>query len=187
MAAEATADDAELERLLAACARRDSRALRALYDRTAPHLLACLMRILRQRALAEDVLQEVFVNIWQRATQYEPQRGRPRAWLFSIARHRAIDALRRERPDGELGVDIVERLPDPSADDATESITGSRVTAALTRCLDLLNVDQRRGIQLAFVDGLSHAEIATMTGEPLGTIKSWIRRGLLSLRQCLER
>jgi RNA polymerase sigma-70 factor, ECF subfamily len=187
MTASVTPDDAELERLLAACARRDSRALRVLYDQTAPHLLASLMRILRQRALAEDVLQEVFVNIWQRATQYEPQRGRPRAWLFSIARHRAIDVLRREKPDTELGADLVERIADPSADDATESITGSRVSAALTRCLDLLNGDQRRGIQLAFVDGLSHAEIATVTGEPLGTIKSWIRRGLLSLRQCLER
>jgi RNA polymerase sigma-70 factor, ECF subfamily len=187
MAATEIADDSDLERLLAACARRDSRALRALYDQTAPHLLACLMRILRRRALAEDVLQEVFVSIWQRATQYEPERGRPRAWLFSIARHRAIDVLRREKPEAALGEDLAERIPDPSGDDVTDSITGSRVTAALARCLGLLNGDQRRGIQLAFVDGLSHAEIATMTGEPLGTIKSWIRRGLLSLRQCMER
>lgn len=179
-------DEAELERLIAACARRDAQALRNLYDLTAPYLLASMMRILRRRALAEETLQEVFVNVWQRAAQYESHRGRARAWLFAIARHRAIDALRRERSDA--GIDAaVENVADPASGETTEWLAGGHVTAALARCLEMLSVDQRRGIRLAFIDGLSHPQIATITGEPLGTIKSWIRRGLLSLRQCLER
>lgn len=181
-----TADEAELERLIAACARRDARALRQLYDLTAAHLLACVLRILRRRALAEETLQDVFVSVWQRAAQYEPRRGRPRAWLFSIARNRAIDALRRERINDDVDVHA-ESLPDPASDVAAESMMSGRLAAGLARCLELLTADQRRGIQLAFIDGLSHAEIANVTGEALGTVKSWIRRGLLSLRQCLER
>lgn len=185
-ARQPAADEAELERLIAACARRDSAALRRLYDLTAAQLLACVLRILRRRALAEETLQEVFVSIWQRAAQYEAHRGRPRAWLFSIARNRAIDTLRRERSETDRAAHA-EDLPDPVTGDAQESLMSGRLVAGLVRCLDLLTGDQRRGIELAFIDGLSHAQIATVTGEPLGTVKSWIRRGLLSLRECLER
>src|ERR1044071_9358868 len=92
-------DDSELTGLIAACAARDSHALRQLYDRTAPQLLACMVRILKRRALAEEALQDVFVSIWQRASQFESRRGRPRAWLMSIARYRAIDVLRSERTE----------------------------------------------------------------------------------------
>src|SRR5882672_6341263 len=91
------ADDVELTRLIAACAARNAQALRQLYDRTAPQLLACMVRILKRRALAEEALQDVFVSIWQRAGQFESARGRPMAWMMSIARYRAIDLLRHER------------------------------------------------------------------------------------------
>src|SRR5262245_6881139 len=96
---EGDPDDAELTQLIAACAARNAQALRQLYDRTAPQLLACMVRILKRKALAEEALQDVFVSIWQRAGQFESRRGRPRAWLMSIARYCAIDVIRSEREE----------------------------------------------------------------------------------------
>src|SRR3569832_857760 len=93
------ADEHEHTRQIAACAARNAQALRQLYDRTAPQLLACMVRILKRKALAEEALQDGFVSIWQRAGQFEARRGRPRAWLMSIARYRAIDVLRAERAE----------------------------------------------------------------------------------------
>ncbi len=183
---DSDADDADLARLIAACAARDAQALRQLYDRTAPQLLACMVRILKRRALAEEALQDVFVSIWQRASQFESRRGRPRAWLMSIARYRAIDVLRAERADLYREAEI-EQLPQLITEGGTDWAGAGRSAAALARCFDLLSAEQRRGIELAFVEGASHADIARVTRQPLGTVKSWIRRGLTSLRQCLER
>jgi RNA polymerase sigma factor (sigma-70 family) len=177
--------DTELEQLIAACAAKDSRALRRLYDLTSPQLLACMVRILKRRALAEEALQDVFVSIWQRASQYETRRGRARAWLVSIARHRAIDVLRQERAELYRETEIDE-LPQLVVEGGTDWSTAGRSSAALQRCFELLSIDQRRGIELAYVDGYSHSDIARAIGQPLGTVKSWIRRGLASLRQCLE-
>ena len=178
--------DTELETLIAACARRDAQALRQLYDLTSSQLLACMIRILKRRALAEEALQDVFVSVWQRAAQYESKRGRPWTWLVSIARHRAIDVVRSER--AELFREaVIEELPQLVSLDEPTAAGSERTAAAVTRCLARLTTEQRRGIELAFIDGYSHAEIARVTGQPLGTIKSWIRRGLLSLRDCLQR
>jgi RNA polymerase sigma-70 factor (ECF subfamily) len=183
---EAEADDVELTQLIAACAARNAQALRQLYDRTAPQLLACMVRILKRKALAEEALQDVFVSIWQRAGQFEARRGRPRAWLMSIARYRAIDVLRAERAELYREAEI-EQLPQLVTEGASDWSGAGRSAAALARCFEMLSADQRRGIELAFVDGASHADIARVTHQPLGTVKSWIRRGLASLRQCLER
>jgi len=183
---EAEADDVELTQLIAACAARNAQALRQLYDRTAPQLLACMVRILKRKALAEEALQDVFVSIWQRAGQFEARRGRPRAWLMSIARYRAIDVLRAERAELYREAEI-EQLPQLVTEGASDWSGAGRSAAALSRCFEMLSADQRRGIELAFVDGASHADIARATHQPLGTVKSWIRRGLASLRQCLER
>ena len=178
-------DDLELTRLIAACAARNAQALRQLYDKTAPQLLACMVRILKRRALAEEALQDVFVSIWQRASQFESRRGRPRAWLMSIARYRAIDVLRSERADLYREAEI-EQLPQLVTEGGTDWAGAGRSAAALARCFDVLSPDQRRGIELAFVEGASHADIARVTQQPLGTVKSWIRRGLLGLQKCLE-
>jgi RNA polymerase sigma-70 factor, ECF subfamily len=183
---EAEADDVELTQLIAACAARNAQALRQLYDRTAPQLLACMVRILKRKALAEEALQDVFVSIWQRAGQFEARRGRPRAWLMSIARYRAIDVLRAERAELYREAEI-EQLPQLVTEGASDWSGAGRSAVALARCFEMLSADQRRGIELAFVDGASHADIARATHQPLGTVKSWIRRGLASLRQCLER
>ena len=181
----ANAEDEKLARLIAACAARDRNALRQLYDLMASRMLASMMRILRRRALAEEALQDVFVSIWQRAAQFEGTRGPARVWLLAIARHRAVDVLRSERMELYREADL-ESLPQATVEAAGDWSSAGRSAAALERCFQELSGDQRRGIELAFVNGYSHADIARVTGEPLGTIKSWIRRGLASLRTCLE-
>lgn len=176
--------DAELERLIAACAQRDSTALRGLYTLTSPKLFGCMVRILKRRALAEEALQDVFVGIWQRAAQYDASRGRPWAWLISIARYRAIDVLRNERVELYREAEI-EELPELAMTPESGGAGSRRTAEALARCLGLLSAEQRRGIELAFINGRSHAQIAQTIGQPLGTVKSWIRRGLKSLRDCM--
>ena len=184
--AGASNKEEELARLIEACAARDRHALRQIYDLMASQMLASMMRILRRRALAEEALQEVFVSIWQRAAQFQGTRGPARIWLLAIARHRAIDVLRSERVDLYRQADV-EQLPHAGMEGLGDWSSAGRSAAALARCFEELSGEQRRGIELAFVNGYSHADIARVTGEPLGTIKSWIRRGLASLRQCLER
>ncbi len=183
--ATAQVPESEIERLLVRCASGDRQALESLYRLTSARLMGVLFRILRRREPAEDALQDVFVRVWQRARQYDVYKGRPMAWLVSIARYRAIDVVRSRRP--MLSIDNSE--DEPGIELAVEPeapAESSRTRATLERCLGLLSVTQRRCVTLAFVNGLSHEEISTTVGSPLGTIKSWVRRGLLSLRECLE-
>jgi RNA polymerase sigma-70 factor, ECF subfamily len=174
----------KLRGLLDRCAAGDSGALQPLYELSSPLLFGCLIRILRRRALAEEALQDVFVSIWQRAGQFSAVRGRPMAWMISIARYRAIDLLRHERSAPVLVPDLPEQAQE---DEQGESVSAWMPgSALLERCLALLSDHQRQCLELAFVGGSSHEDIARSTGNPLGTVKSWIRRGLQSLRQCLE-
>jgi RNA polymerase sigma-70 factor (ECF subfamily) len=178
-------DERELEALLVRCAAGDRSALESLYTRVAPILLAVLIRMLRRRDVAEDALQDVFVSVWQRARQFDPIRGRPLAWLVSMARYRAIDLLRAARPTVALTeVSSLEpQLQSERPPDADEALgTG----ASLWRCLEQLAAPQRRCLMLAYEEGLTHSEIALALHEPLGTVKSWVRRSLISLRRCLE-
>lgn len=172
-------DNAELEALLARCARQEARALEQLYTQVAPLLLAVLIRILRSRDLAEDALQDVFVRVWRQASQYQAQRGRALAWLVSIARYRAIDMQRAQKQ--WVALDAVEEPAAPAA--RPESTLTQR---ALERCMELLSGEQRQCLVLAYQQGLTHDGIAAAIGHPLGTVKSWVRRALLSLRRCLE-
>jgi RNA polymerase sigma-70 factor (ECF subfamily) len=179
--------DEELVALLARCACGESAALSALYRATAPHLLGCLMRILRRRALAEEALQDVFVQVWQRAAQFEQQRGRVCAWLVSIARYRAIDIMRRERMVQINPLELaaaVDATLSVSDDETTQLHAGN--TAALRTCLGRLNPEQRQSIELAFINGRTHPEVAVAMNRPVGSVKSWIRRGLAALKECLE-
>ena len=178
-------DGAELEALLARCAAGDRAALEILYTRVAPLLLAVLVRMLRRRDLAEDALQDVFVSVWQRARQFDPIRGRALAWLVSMARYRAIDLQRAARPAvalSEVSTSAAD-LPWEAANEANDMLgTG----ALLLRCLEQIAAPQRHCLLLAYQEGLSHSEIARAVNEPLGTVKSWVRRSLLALRRCLE-
>lgn len=141
------------------------------------------MAILRDRSAAADVIQDAFLKVWQRAGQFDPARGPAGAWLGQVVRNAALDAARargREvlTDDPSLGDGSVEAT---ALDDLTTAEDGARLRA----CLGQLEDKPRQGILLAFVHGMSHPEVAERMAQPLGTVKSWIRRGLLSLRECL--
>jgi RNA polymerase sigma-70 factor (ECF subfamily) len=170
----------ELAQLLQRCAARDSGAFRTLYDRTSPILFARLLRMLRRRSVAEEALQEVYVRIWERAVQYQAHRGRALAWMVTIARYCAIDLMRRERMT-LIGEDALAEVADESAAEPGAFDKPDN----FDYCIEQLPENTRRCLMLAFVEGRSHDEIARLTTNPLGSVKSWIRRGLLSLKDCL--
>ena len=170
--------DALLQGLLQGCAKSSPCALEKLYKIVSPILFASITRIVRSRTVAEDVLQDVFVSIWQRADQYDVTRGRPITWMMTIARNRSIDQLRSER---EAPTQMYSE--EDCKETASVWLAGGEL---LNRCMNLLPWQQRHFLELAYVTGASHQEIAYITGSPLGTVKSWIRRGLQSLRKCLE-
>jgi RNA polymerase sigma factor (sigma-70 family) len=156
-----------------------------------------VLRIQRDRALAEDLLQEVYVNVWKAAGGFDAARSQPMTWLTSIARNRAIDSLRRtqtqpmllsttrDENDDDDGPDAVERHADESPG-PLELLDAACDARELHRCIDGLSPSQRQSVALAFYDGLSHAEVAAHLDEPLGTVKSWLRRALQALKQCLD-
>ena len=176
---------AELEALLARCAAREAAALETLYARVAPILLAVLMRMLKRRDLAEDVLQDVFVKVWQQASQFDANRGRPLAWLVSMARYRAIDLQRAARPAVPITDVSLVLEPQLQVGGPAESAEVLGTGGLLLRCLEQIAAPQRHCLVLAYQEGLTHSEIARAVGEPLGTVKSWVRRSLLALRRCL--
>lgn len=183
-AGRAEPPEALLAALLQRCAGREASALAELYGLVSPLLLGCLLRILRRRALAEEALQDVFVRIWQSAGSFDEHRGRPLAWMVSMARYRAIDILRRERatPVDPSSLEDHEVTDDAAADD----VTSGRDAALLDLCLGRLPSEQRESLRLAYADGRSHQDIAAQLERPLGSVKSWIRRGLQSLKECLQ-
>lgn len=169
---------------LQSCAAGDRAALKAIYDREAPALLGVATRILRRREIAEDVLQDAFVQIWRKAASYDPALGSGRAWVFAIVRNRALNHLRDDRhvpvEDAALE-DLTAR--DREIDDAYLRLGDA---SALRRCLERLAPERRKAVLLAYVSGLTHGEIAGRIGAPLGTVKAWIRRSLLALRECMQ-
>jgi RNA polymerase sigma-70 factor (ECF subfamily) len=174
---------AELAALLPRCAAGDHAALRRIYDLQAPRLKGLALRITGSAMLAEDVLHDVFLRVWQQAGQYDPARGTPRAWLTSLTRYRALDIIRR------AGREIATASPPDAADEAPDAVARLVASAegrALRRCMAALEPPRRRMIRLAFIDGMTHADIAAALDMPLGTVKSTIRRALAALRRCLE-
>jgi RNA polymerase sigma-70 factor (ECF subfamily) len=186
----------ELAQLLARSALGDRAAFKRLYDLSCGHLFAVILRIQRDRSLAEDLLQEVYVNAWKAAASFDAQRAQPLTWLTQIARNKAIDSLRRaqsqprlesvhrdaddDRPDADQH--LVDESPGPAA--LLERASDAR---QLGHCMQGLSAPQRQSVALAFFDGLSHAEVAEQLRQPLGTVKSWVRRALATLKNCLER
>jgi len=175
--------DAGTERLLRLCAVGDREAFRQLYERHSHRLYGLALRITRQPALAADAMQDAFVQVWQSAGRFDPARGEAEAWLASLVRYRALDIARRR------GRDVLGYEPDDEPDDAPsplDQLVGSAEAESLRRCLGTLDDERRRLLVLAFTDGLSHGELAARLGAPLGTVKSWIRRSLAALRECLQ-
>jgi len=174
--------------LLVAVSRGDEAAFAALYDRYSPILLGLLLRILRSRAEAEDVLQEVFIQVWRQAGQFDPARGRPFTWLVTLARSRAIDRLRavesRERAAQRSAEEA--RPEAATAETADDAAARSEQAEIVRRALAELPEEQRRALLLAYLDGMSQSEIAARTGQPLGTVKTRTRAGLRKLSELLR-
>ena len=173
----------DLSPLLSAVARGDRHALRAVYERQSVRLFGVANAILRDRDAAADALQDAFLKIAHRADQFDPARGSAESWLAAIVRYAALDMARargREIPTDDPGLGDT-----PVEADALDRIAAQSEGVRLRDCLSSLEERNRRGIVLAFVHGLSHAQIAAQLELPLGTVKAWIRRGLLRLRECL--
>ena len=173
-----------VEQMIARCAAGDHDALRQLYDAEAPRMLGVAMRLLKRRALAEDVVHDTFLRIWKAAVGFDGRTGQGRSWIYTILRNRALNILR-----GETRVDLVEdfepfglEAPDASPEEVISRLSDA---SALKRCLQVLDEMRQHIIVLAYTEGLSHGDIAARLGLPLGTIKSWLRRSLQSLKECL--
>jgi RNA polymerase sigma-70 factor, ECF subfamily len=176
------AEDATLSALLAQCGQGDRAAFRRLYDLESKRLYGLALRITRQPALAADAVHDALLQTWQRAARFDPARGSAAAWLTGLVRYRAIDAMRK-RAREVTGVERPEEADE--APGALDRLLASAAGQALHRCLNGLEQRQRQVIVMAFVEGLSHAELALRLESPLGTVKSWIRRGLQALKACL--
>jgi RNA polymerase sigma-70 factor (ECF subfamily) len=184
----AVADPQELpldfEAALARCAQGDSFALRAIYERERRWLMATVLRLVRRRELAEEILHDAFLQIWNKAATYNPALGSARGWIYTVVRHRALNALRAQSTSPERDDERYEELMEAHA--AWQSADQSSEQRALAQCLERLEEQRRQAVLLAFVDGYSHEEVAAQLGSPLGTVKSWIRRGLIALKDCLS-
>lgn len=179
--ASAMLDHPELPNLLARVALRDQAAFRQLYDLASAHLFGVAMRILRNPSLAEEALQDAFVQIWQNAKTFQAGRGNPGAWLTSLARYRALDLVRKSGRETPL-----DEVPE-SAIPTVALAAAAHSEPKLGPCLAGLAAEPRDCITMAFVEGYSHQELSHRMKVPLGTVKSWIRRGLQQLKECLER
>jgi RNA polymerase sigma-70 factor (ECF subfamily) len=175
----------ELVPLLQSVAKGDRAALSLLYRRTSSKLYGICSRVLDNQAEAEDVLQEVYVTVWGKAGSFDERKASPVTWLAVIARNKAIDRLRLRRARTE-SLDAAQDVPDDSAS-ALEVIERDQETRRLSSCLEELEERQQLSIRAAFLDGATYPQLAEREGVPLGTMKSWIRRGLLRLKGCLER
>lgn len=171
--------EAQLAAALARCAAGERSALRVIYDLEAARMIGVAQRIVRRRDLAEEVVHDAFIRIWNGAKGFDPARGAARSWLYAIVRNRALTILRDE---GRFGADDKTDAAEISADDPVARLPER---SALRRCLEALEPKPRLAVVLSYVHGLSHGELAGRLGVPLGTAKSWTRRGLLSLQECM--
>jgi RNA polymerase sigma-70 factor, ECF subfamily len=174
----------------------DRAAFATIYRDTSAHLFGVILRINADRGQAEDILQEIYVSIWNAAKGFDPMRSQPMTWLISIARNRAIDSLRRRKTEistvsSHVAVDgsddEVDRLAELASDAAgpLELLQQAAQARSVTQCIDKLSAEQQQCMALAYYQGLSHAEVAEHLAQPLGTVKSWVRRALIALKDCL--
>ena len=175
---------AEIADLLARCALRDRAAFKTLYGRTSAKLYGVTLRILRDRSEADEALQEVYVKIWQRADKYVPGGYSPISWLVAVARNHSLDVLRARKPQGEdidLTLDVADAGPNP---EQAEAARGER--SRIDNCLGQLDEEKADAVRGAYLDGYSYEELATRHKVPLNTMRTWLRRSLMKLRECLS-
>ena len=174
------------EALLAQVAMGNRVAFEALYRSTANRLFGICLRVLTQRSEAEDALQDVYTTVWRKAAQFDPTKASANSWLAMIARNKAIDRLRAMPAQQQrASLDLAQLVEDPGAS-PPQQVQMATDRAQLEHCLQRLEPRRRSLIRAAFFDGLTYEELAAKIEAPLGSIKSWIRRGLLQLRECLD-
>jgi RNA polymerase sigma-70 factor (ECF subfamily) len=179
-------DAMALSALLAQVAAGDRNALAELYSRTSAQLLGLVVRMLHRRDVAEEVLHDAYLRIWHNAATFSPQRGSAMSWMVAIVRNAALDRLRRQRR--EVPLESLADYDEPSAEpEGPTAVLATAERRALADCLGQLEAEQRNCLLLAYYHGLTHEELAQRLARPMGTVKSWIRRSLLRLRQCLDR
>ncbi|MFX1678591.1 sigma-70 family RNA polymerase sigma factor [Mitsuaria sp. CC2] len=178
-----------LRHLMARVALRDRAAFERLYRATSAHLFSVSLRVLRDEGRADEVLQEAYVSIWQKAASYQPEAATPMTWMINIVRNRAIDALRASRKERDSTIELNEEAMDVAADasgDPHALFDESLVKTRIDECMLALAPAQRQALALAYYRGMVHTEIAESLNAPLGTVKSWVRRGLDQLKSCLD-
>lgn len=175
----------DISYLIGRVSLKDRKAFSALYEKSASKLFGICVRILRDRSEAEEALQDVYVKIWQRADRYVESETSPMAWLAAIARNQSIDRIRARRPvatDIDAAYDIADPLANPEEDAVLRS-EGRRID----NCMDELEAERASAVRRAYIEGLSYEELAEIHSVPLNTMRTWLRRSLLKLRECMSR
>lgn len=177
------ADD-PISDLLMSVAREDRAAFRALYSQAGPKLMGVLIRILKDRSEAEDALQELFTRVWLKARAFDPARGSGLSWLIALARNLAIDRIRARQPlmDDDSALDVVA----DAAPRAETRLMAKGEARRIGECFDTLEPDRAQAVRGAYLDGLSYQDLADRFAVPLNTMRTWLRRSLLRLRECME-
>ena len=173
----------EIAELIGRCALRDRNAFRALYERTSSKLFGVVLRILRDRAETEEAIQEIYIKVWQRADRYVEGHTSPISWLVAVARNHALDMVRARRPIAD-DIDTVPDLADDSPN-PERLAQASQEGARIEYCLGTLEVDRADAVRGAYLDGFSYEELAQRYDVPLNTMRTWLRRSLIKLRECL--
>lgn len=170
---------------LRACADGDSFALRSLFEEEAGRLVAVAQRIVRRREIAEEVVQDAFVQIWTSARMYDASGGSARGWIYTIVRNKALNVVRDGRREDLVATEEIDAHRDGLVviADAFEALSQ---TSRLRQCLELIDKGKRESLLLSYVSGYTHGEIAGKLGVPLGTAKSWVKRGLAALKECMQ-
>lgn len=184
------ADSAALQQDIARVALRDRAAFARVYQSTSAHLFGVALRILGRRDVAEDVLQEAFVNVWHHAGSYQAASGQPMTWLISIVRNKALDVVRSASVRHETTMPVTEHGKEVEIEDERPSplqmLTQATDALAVRGCMEALDASHRQSLALAYYHGMSHSEVATHMRAPLGSVKAWVRRGLERLKKCME-
>lgn len=178
-------DNFDYDAALRACAVGDQRALHSIYLRDSRHLLGVALRIVRQRHLAEDVLHDAFVNIWNKAATFDASRGAARGWIYSVVRHQALNSVRERAREVASDEDALDALREQDGQQSGDPFELQASMGRLRDCLEHLDSAKRDSILCAYVDGCSHSEIARRLDAPLGSVKAWVKRGLAALRECM--
>ncbi len=181
----ADSDSFDYDAALHACALGDEHALQRIYIQDSKRLLGVALRIVRQRHLAEDVVHDAFVSIWNKAASFDAKRGEGRGWIYSVVRHQALNMVRDREREVYADEEAIDNMQHQNEELIVDQFELNASLGQLQDCLSHLDSAKRNSILCAYVDGCSHSEIAQRLNAPLGSVKAWVKRGLAALRECM--